>query len=311
MNAAELMDKVVDVYKKSFWKQIAFAAIVYTIAIVAFFVLTFALAIIISFVVVIAMVGGGEEASFAVLVVAGLIVLPLILLWQAFSSSGHILLSRQAFYGHRVQLSHMGIFKVFLRVFTAILAQIVFAIPFIALVIGVVVVFANTIQNFFFMVDVSAAEVVGFFALILLLGIGYVVYSHLFSLSVAVAVFERRYFFDTIKRSFQLVKPEFWSILGIRVIWYFVGVGISFTAQGAFSLILMGWEMVADTVPMGFGITILLSLLTGSVGSALVLLVIAPLDGIMQSLIYFNQRMKTEGLDIEIRLEKLAQQVNR
>jgi len=308
MNAAELIDKVVDIYKKSFWMQIAFAAIAYAIMAVGVFILTFILAIImLSATTAFGSEGNSPDNYF--LVVFGLVLivtLPLGLLWHSFLSSGHILLSRQAFYGYRVRLAQMGVFKVFLRVFTALLAQIIIAIPFIIVGIGVIVAFAYSFENYY-STDVPAAGIISFLIIIFILVVGYFVFSNIFSLSVAVAAFERRYFFDTIVRSWQLVKTDFWRILGIRLIWYFVSMTVVFSAYGVLLLITLVWGLLAGSVPFiavaGFFVVII----TSYIGPMLINLVIIPLDGIMQSLIYFNQRMKNEGFDIELRLGKLIE----
>lgn len=302
MNSAELMDKVVDVYKKSFWVQMAFAAIISVVGFIAIFVVTFVVTFVVIFAAMTAIFGGFPAIIAAAALV---IVLPLFLLWQAFSSSGHILLSRQAFYGYKVTLSGLGVFKVFIRVFTALLAQALLIIPFIIAAIGVIFLFVRMLDFYFFM---PTMFVVGFFVALFVLGAGFLVFSNIFSLGIAVAVFERQYFFGTIKRSWQLVKPEFWRILGVRTIWFVVGYGISFSAQGVFYLLGFSWSMISGTIPMGFMGDLFVGFITGFVGPSLVSLAVAPLNGIMQSLIYFNRRMKSEGLDIEIRLGKLAQQ---
>jgi hypothetical protein len=307
MNAAELLDKVADIYKKSFWKQMAFAAIIYLIGMGALF----AAFMILSFVsVVFAMISyAGGDFYDSILIITVLAMLPLIMIWTSFSSSGHILLSRQAFYGFKVKLFGMGIFKVFFRVFSALLAQAIVIIPFFIVAAVLFVAFMNVVPSFV----ASSVEIVkygGFiiFAVVMLIiGIAYAAYSHMISLSVAVAAFERQYFFGTIKRSWELLKTDFWRTFGIRMIAIFVIFAFSMSIRGIISMFIVLWGLFADTMPMAVNISALLVIwIISFVGPMLASLITAPLDGILHALIYFNQRIKNEGLDIEIKIDELA-----
>ncbi|MCL2223715.1 MAG: hypothetical protein FWB96_01970 [Defluviitaleaceae bacterium] len=305
MNAAELMDRVVDVYKKSFGKQIAFAAIVYAVAFFGVVFLTIALAVFLGGIM--GVMGGAGlfvfgDTGFVVIIGLLLAIIPVILVWQAFSSSGHILLSKQAFYGHKVKLDFAGIFNVFLCVFSVLVAQIILSVPFVAAALGTVFVFVYA--GF---ADFPVLRTIGFFVAVFVVSGAFLVYSNIFSLSVAVAVFERRYFFGAIGRGWLLVKPEFWRILGIRLLWWFVALAFSLSAQGVFAIITLLWDLIDAFIPVGFLLSdSYIFLLTTYVGPALVSLAVAPLSGIMEAVLYFNRRIKTEGLDLEIRLEKLS-----
>ncbi|MCL1842267.1 MAG: hypothetical protein FWF79_00460 [Defluviitaleaceae bacterium] len=302
MNAAELMDNVVVILKKSFWMQIAYAGIVYMLAFVGVFVVLMLFAA----VFMVSVATAGYPGSYAMIIVAGLAILPLFMIWQAFSSAGHILLSRQAFYGFKVSISHMGIFKVLFRVISSVIAQIILFIPFVIVSIGAVIFMGMLFENMGTVMG-QLPVIIFILAIFSLLLFGFLIYSNIFALSIAVAAFERRYFFDTITRSFQLIKSDFWRVLGVRSIWYIIVLGFSFSAQGVFSLLTVGWGFLAGSVPSGLLILVgvFISIFAGFVGPIIVSLVVAPLDGIMQSLIYFNQRMKTEGFDLELRIEKL------
>lgn len=296
MNAAQLMDKVFDIYKKSFWNQVAFAAIVSIVAFMAIFAATFVLVIVISVFVYFMTSGGMVADELPVLMMIGIVValLPFVAVWLAFSSSGHILLSRQAFYGYPASIAHMGLFKVVFRVFTAVLAQLIIAFPFFAVAFGLLAMIA-------FFPGATAVFVIG----LVLVAVGYVLLANTFSLSVAVAAFERRYFFGAIFRSWELVKPDYWRIFGVRIVWMLAVFAFSFSAQGIFMVITAAWGLVAGTMPMFYLLTVVVVMITSFVGPMVVSLLISPLDGIMQSLIYFNQRIKHEGFDLELRIEKL------
>ncbi|MCL1844792.1 MAG: hypothetical protein FWF77_02700 [Defluviitaleaceae bacterium] len=305
MNAAEIMDKVVDVYKKSFWRQMAWAAIFYVAAFFGTMIFAFITVFLLSFVTIFLVTAGMDDANvfgvFGLAVVA--LLLPLFLLWQATTSTGHILLAKPEFYGYRKKIFEAGLLKVILRVLTALLAQILFAVPFFIVAAAALIVFLTSVENFFIME--SPVAFFSFLALIAAIGLGYLAYSHVFSLSVAVAIFEDCYFFGTIKRSWELVKTDFFRTLGIRTIWFIVVMVVSSTIQGAFQLLTQLSVLIAGAVPWFVIITFFVALFAVFIGPAVAGLLTAPLDGIMQVSIYFNQRIKNEGFGVELRLEKL------
>jgi len=299
MNAAELMDKVFDIYKKSFWNQVAFAAIISIVNIGVIFIATTVLMV--AFLALVAtglsLPSPADDVPGMLLLGVVIIILPFALIWQVFSALGHILLSRQAFYGYRTSIADMGIFKVFFRVLSVVFALLFVAIPFVAVAFGFIMAFVAFPGGLAF----SGVGIV----FLLALGFGYLLLANMFSLSIAVAAFERRYFFGALMRSWQLVKPNFWRVFGVRTAWMFSIFAFSFSAQGIFTLLGMLITLVAGTAPIGVLFSFFGIIFTSFIGPMVAAMLVAPLDGIMQSLLYFNQRMKHEGFDLELRLEKL------
>jgi hypothetical protein len=299
MNAAEVMDRVLDVYKKSFFKQIAFSAIIGLISMILIFVLVFAA---VMFTVVPMIIGNVNEETmvFGLFFALIAVMLPLYMIWNATASSGHILLSRQAFCGQRVKLPLSKLPKVVLRVIGVTIAQILLSLPFIAVcLVCVYFLFEFNINTLLF----NSLAVMSFFsstawiALAITTALAYVVYSNIFALSVPVAVFERRSFFGAVQRSWALIKGKFWEILGLRMLWFIIVSIFNYSAQGIWGII----SGVFAVSPMYVFI--------GGMVSALMMIVIAivmaPLSGIFPAILYFNQRIKREGLDIEMGLERL------
>ena len=138
-----------------------------------------------------------------------------------------------------------------------------------------------------------------------MLVIGYWVFSNIFSLSVAVAIFERQMFFSAISRSWQLIKGNFWGIFGVRTIWALAVLAISYAAQGVLSLfnIFMG-GIIGFGGSTLIGLYAALSVLVGLI-SFVISFAVMPLEGILHASIYFNQRIKKEGLDIDDAIEGL------
>jgi hypothetical protein len=210
----------------------------------------------------------------------------LFLVWQAATSTGSILLSREAYMGRPVKLPTLHLLPTIGRACSALLAQVIIALPYILVVGGIVYsyfVWAPRVHLTFSIVLVVTA-VVGFF-----------VYLHIVSLAIAVAVNERVLFFGATRRSFALIKNDFWQLLGIRTLWVVMVFVLAITAQGLLAilpafiaLVLAGHTFVVPSL-------ILIQLFAGLVSIAITF-ALGPLDGILTALIYFNQCMKYEGL---------------
>ncbi|WP_170131327.1 glycerophosphoryl diester phosphodiesterase membrane domain-containing protein [Quadrisphaera granulorum] len=100
-----------------------------------------------------------------------------------------------------------------------------------------------------------------------------------------------------IKRSWALSRRGFWRLLGI---WLLTAVCIGVVA----SIVLAPFNLIATVVgavvgigsPLYFPITLAIT----GVGSALVYTVVYPLQSAVTALLYVDQRMRQEGLDVEL-----------
>ena len=307
MNAATLMDRVFELYKATFKTQIAFSLIIGIIS----FIMMIVLGISLVFVLGVAVGFGGayvDDIYILITVAVVLIgILPLYMAWLHLSASGHILLSKQAFYGEAVELPFRDIFSAFLRIISAGLAQIILSLPWLALLILIIYAAVSGHDDAFgFVYTINPAVlIVGGLVYAFL----YVAYSNIFALSIPVAIFEKRFFFATIRRSYQLLKGDFWKVLGLRLLWALLTMLFSYSAQGLIVALVGGIALAMGTVidigelwfatgGMQFYATLFVGILVG------------PMEGIMTALIYFNQKIKKDGLDIEIGIEQLARGYN-
>ena len=301
MNAAALMDRVFDLYKDTFKIQIAFSLIIGIIS----FMLMMALGVIIAIGVSIAIAASGafDERYILLAVVAVLIaILPLYMVWVYLSTSGHILISKQAFYGEPIELPFRDTFSAFLRVMSAGFAQIILSLPWLALLAVFIYSFAAGHDNLFYFLTLIHPLVIILFSLVF--AVFYIIYSNIYALSIPVAIFERRLFFSTIFRSFTLLRGSFWRILCLRMLWMLLVFLFSYSAQGLVVVLVGALAVLAGNVidfntlwvatgPMQFYVSLFVGIL------------VSPMEGIMTALIYFNQKIKKDGLDIEIVLRTL------
>ena len=301
MNAAALMDRVFDLYKATFKTQIAFALIIGIIS----FMLIMTLSIVLAFgvVYVYSIAGGSYDYDNYIIMVVLLIfaiILPPYIIWMYLSASGHILISKQAFYNQPVELPFRDTFNALLRVLTSAIAQLLLTLPW--LILMAVVIYFSVGDGFAFLGSLHPfyITIIG-----LAFTIFYVVYSNIFALSIPVAIFEKRLFLSTVTRSFELLKGYFWKILGLRLLWALIVYLFSYSTQSLIVTVIAVISMITgNLIDLGA-----LWINTGTLQFYIALLVgilMGPMDGIMTALIYFNQKIKKEGLDIEISLERLA-----
>lgn len=304
MNAAALMDRVFTLYKDTFKMQIAFSIIMGIISITLITLLVIFMTVGITFVLMATYSVSDDDMLLLVIVLILLAFLPIYVCWTYLATSGHILISKQAFYGEQpIYLPFKESILAIFRVISTLIAQLVFSIPFIALLFlsiypfmtwqGGMLVFMNEIHPLLLI------------AVGLIYGVVYVVYSNLFALTVPVAIFEKRIFFDAVIRSYKLLKGDFWKIIGIRLLWFVITYVFSYSLQGLIVVVMMVAEAFAGTV---IDVTYLMyvTMPLYFLATMVVTVLVAPMDGIMTALIYFNQRIKKEGFDISVGIARLS-----
>ena len=309
MTTAELMDRAIHIYKKSFGRQLGFAAIWGIISYLAFFLIGIVVAVVIaifavSFAAITVPLGdaGTYGSGFSIILLVAAIALSLVLLWQSVSSAGHILISKSAFYSRKENLPVGQLPRIALRVFGALIAQALASVPFLLLI------FAGFASGFFsFLIYATPRLTPLLFVLLnLVLVVSYLLYINMFSLSVAVATFERKTFFNALMRSWELVRGEFWKIAGMQLLWLLIIGAISLTISGALASAGMFMAFLSTTFDLSINYAVIgiITVVSGIISFA-VTFAITPLSGVFQATLYFNQRIKKEGLDIEVRLESL------
>ncbi len=107
------------------------------------------------------------------------------------------------------------------------------------------------------------------------------------SLTYSVVMYEDKYHFNAIFRSFQLIGRRFWKSLGITII---VGL-IVMVLTSAFNLLAM-IPVIADSIGQN---------LLWDVLQVFISVLVAPIAYIAYSILYFDIRIRTEGYDIENR----------
>jgi len=295
MNIAGVFDRVMDVYTKSFGKQMAFSAIAGICTSIVFSMAGAIAAIVIAMLFVVLPGSGTVIFSTGIVIV-------LFTLWFALFNAGSVLLSKTAFYGDKIKLPINKLPKAMLRVCTAFLAQILVFLP---VTIGGGFLFSRIANRInWWNIRFTPSLVITFIIISLLVFIVYLMLENIFAVTVAVAAFEERWFFGAVVRSFELIRYDFWKILAARFLWLISIFFIFYAAFGVFSLVILLGYWLMDTFGSSAMDTLeLVAIGVFSITSIIIAFAALPLNGIIQSVIYYNQRIKYEGLDIEVMIE--------
>ena len=287
MNMAGLLDEIFSAYGGGFKYYISFQVILGIISAVLSSVLIFFLVSIFylfDFV-------GMEGVLFALFTFS-------VVLINVFSS-GAIFITKQYFYREAFNLPLKEVALASFRIFLASLAHALIYLPFFIIFIAVWRIFP--MDEIFY-----RAPIISVLLFFIIIGGGFLCLQTLFSLTLPVALFEKRWFLSAARRSLLLVYQDFKSLAGLRLVSSY-SVFLLFLGIQTFIIIII-ILVFNETETEALSFVALVT--TQTVSSVLWLcgaLLISPLPGILSALIYFNQRIKREAFDIEITLERLSE----
>ena len=113
-------------------------------------------------------------------------------------------------------------------------------------------------------------------------------------LAPAALILENIGVFEGISRSWALTRGYFWRVIGVRLLSTIIISVVSWAASSALNFVTQGLALMAPNA--------MLAVLAGSVlVSSLIQAVTMPFDSAVVALIYTDLRMRSEGLDVELR----------
>ena len=222
-----------------------------------------------------------------------------------------MIVAKQAFFDEKLAVGKA--FKEALRavprMLTAALAVMLVYVPVVAIMCGVAVLAALALESF----SIYTLSVTGLMAFILMIMAAGLVVIFIFvmvgafvCMTIPVSLFEKRYGFGALGKSIQLVKTAYFKIIGILILSTLMMMGIQYSLTGIFDVIMMFIPYAASFLSLeAVFVLTALSYIGMLVGMAVVLL-ITPLGVIFVAVLYLNQRVQHDGLDIEVGLEKLS-----
>lgn len=116
------------------------------------------------------------------------------------------------------------------------------------------------------------------------------------SLAPAVYVLEGGGVVDALRRSWALVKPRFWPVLGVTALAWLIANVASVIVAAPLALLAgaaAGFSSAGAT-------TGLLAVLLGALGGIVAMTLVTPFQAGVTGLLYVDQRMRREGFDIEL-----------
>ncbi|MDR2650434.1 MAG: hypothetical protein LBB94_12065 [Clostridiales bacterium] len=315
MNAAEVMDRVFDVYRHSLLYQIALNFCVYTIGGAALYGILIAAAAAGVLAGSIFVSAAGDTGIVILAAIGAAALIWLIIIYTNLGAAARELLSWQSYSGRAVDFSAAlkNTFKSFWRIATLSLAEMAAGILLMLLLCSALyAVFAGqgilsrefwvygryyslfTFRNLLFLS-----------AIILFISTLALIVYNCFALALPAAVFDRKYFMEGIISSYRLMKGDFWRILGIRIVFSGEMMLIHYSLS-SLSAVLIGFSnaLYGSLSPNIY------ALMMAAVGiqyaiSFITSILLTPLPGILTSILFFNQKIKREGMDLAMRLEIL------
>lgn len=314
MNTAEKLDAVIDIYKKSIGPQIGLA-IIFNI------IFTVIMAIAVFFGVVMLFMSAfasfdmdNISISFIIsLVIFFLVVLSIALIKSATYGTGNRIMALKAYIGEKINISQVikQSFKGFFYAFTAIIAELIVLIPLLVLLSGAFVlyfyIFYNTVSSYWYGIDelltITIISTIIFFIIIIALT---VIASTITITVLPVAVFEKKHFFSAFSKGFRLVKKDFLKICGLVTIYTLVIMAASYSFSSLWGVgaglanIFLPRPAAAGFMTVAIYLDYFVSIISA--------LIFTPLSGILSTVIYVNQKIKYEGLDIELKVIELQKE---
>jgi len=305
MNSAELLDSVFEVYKKSFGKQIGVSIIFNIIltAILYFFIFAGGLVLAVNLI--------GNSGSFAstsvstiIMIVVFILLLVLIItIHSALATTGNALITKHTFLGEPCSIGEVikASFKKLLPACLAGIANAIVMLPvFILLAFFAYLYFVMIYDLTRYNSTPGVFTVIATILIILLALVVSIFCSAISMMSVSAAIFEKKYFFAAVAKSFRLAKPDFAKILGLVTVWTLITGATSYSIT---SVIDLGATFAEFFVPQeAAGAIAMMAMSVSTIFSSIVSTLLAPLSGIFSTMMYINQRFKHEGLDIELNL---------
>lgn len=135
-----------------------------------------------------------------------------------------------------------------------------------------------------------------------------IAYFTVFAFSLHAAVLEEMSVLRSIKRSWTLVRYNFWKVFGCIILFYLSVLAVQLTIGSFVSIISSLIYLLLKLLNITQDYLAFFTFIYGRIEGPLNIVsgaIIGPITSIMISLLYFNQRFKKEGLDMRVRLREI------
>lgn len=171
-------------------------------------------------------------------------------------------------------------------------------VAFLLALMAGAVVFVTTLSGVLVLVAGGAvAAVVG--VPLVLSGLAGAAYLYIrLSLAPCALVLEKVGVSESLRRSWLLVKGDWWRVFGITLLTFVVAMFVSLVIQVPFEL--LGYGSVSDLTSGGGDVLSTRTLLASSLGSIVAATLVDPFTAGVRALLYVDRRMRAEGLDVAL-----------
>jgi hypothetical protein len=227
---------------------------------------------------------------------------------------GLIKISSQEFLEDRIYASQAigSSFKKVFVILGVVLMEMVLFLPVLGVFVAIGYVFYNNIQQPLIwggMYDnYGIGTIILFIIFVLLISISILAYITIFSFSFHAVALENKGVIASLKRSYNLVKEDYFKILGCILLFNLTIYAIVYSLQSFLGILASIVYMVLRflNIEQDFITFATMAYNYSSYPiSILSWLVISPIGTIMLTYLYYNQRFKKEGYDITLRLNKI------
>lgn len=118
------------------------------------------------------------------------------------------------------------------------------------------------------------------------------------SLAPCALVLEKVDLRTSLRRSWLLVKGDWWRVFGITLLTILVGIFVSLVIQVPFELV--GYGSVTDLATGGGDMLATRTLIASSLGGIVASTLVDPFTAGVRALLYVDRRMRAEGLDVAL-----------
>ena len=320
MSLAQMLDKAIDIHRKNL-KSIAIFKLIYSLVTVG---IILGSAIAVTIIVYLGSLAFFNTSSATLIAFGITFIVILSIIFVIFVSSvvaldsvGIMKFTRNGLEDKTILSGYVlsFVFKNILKVTGIIAAGVLLFLPIAAVWVGVGWFFyrflsqgilLNIINFNFANSPVLGIIAVCVFTLLIICSIMWYMTIHIFSIHAV--VFQNTTFFKALSESRRLVKRNFWKILGYNILFSLCVTAIYYSFSsfvvivgGLILLILKFFNINKDTIVFLQTFWLMASWPL----SVLQQFFVAPLYMLSISLLYFNQRFKKDGYDLELRLEKI------
>lgn len=158
-------------------------------------------------------------------------------------------------------------------------------------------------------IGISGALLIAVFVIVVLAAFFVVlIYNTLFGFAVHAIIIENKSVIGSIKRSLQLVKGAFWKLLCCNLLIMLTVLALKYSLTSfaglLFSILYLIMKFLNVSVDTVSYAVMCYSALSQPI-NLICLMMITPIGSIMTTLLYFNQRFKKEGYDIQLKVNEL------